>query len=227
MENNNLNLNKALEDILTLKRLVDESQKEEAKSSYAEIVSENIGIFTHFLALAGCVSLLAFEFTSSLTVTEMLLVTKQETNLQLYGIGSLAYILFLLVGVLYFILWRAAGKVGMSFEIFVRKNFSYLKNMNLLSDLFVKFCFASSLLLAQKPEWFAAMLVLFTADYLIQGRFFYLSIKLSYLLGIACLAFAFIEFYFQMNSVVWPLLIFTGLTLLSLTQLYLSRRKEA
>lgn len=221
----NTNLNKALEDVLTLKRLIDESQTLQARSTKVGVITANASGITHMIALAGCASMIALELFSSPTVTEMVLITKQEPNLQIYGIGSLAYILFLLVGVLYFILWRAAGTAGVPFETYVRKNFSYLKNMNLLSDLFVKFCFASVLILAQKPEWFAPMLVLFTADYLIQGRFFHLSVKISYLLGIACLIFSFTEFYFQMSSVLWPLLIFAGLTSLSLTQLYLSRNK--
>lgn len=225
MESTKNNLNKALEDVLTLKRLINETESIQPKSNGA--MTTKTGRITHIIAITGCVGLIAAEIFSAPTITEVVLLTKQETNLQFYGIASIAYILILLVGLLYYIVWRAAGALGLSLEQFVSKNFSYLKNMNLLSDLFVKFCFASALLLAQKPEWFAPMLVLFTADYLIQGRFFYFSVRTSYLLGITCIAFSAIEFYFQMSSVLWPLVIFAGLSLLSLMQLFLSQRKAS
>lgn len=227
VEDTNSNLNKALEDVLTLKRLINESETIQSKSNSIGAITTKTGRITHLIAITGCVGLILAEFTASPSITEIILLTKQEPNLQLYGIASIAYLLILLVGLLYFILWRAAGSLGLTLEEFVRKNFSYLKNMNLLSDLFVKFCFASALLLAQKPEWFAAMLVMFTADYLIQGRFFYFSVRTSYLLGVACIAFSAVEFYLQMSSVLWPLVIFAGLSLLSLLQLFLSQRKAS
>ncbi len=225
MESTNNNLNKALEDVLTLKRLINETESIQSKSNSIGAITTQTGRITHIMAITGCIGLLLAECFGSPSITEMVLLTKQEANLQLYGIASIAYLLILLVGLLYFVLWRAAGSIGLKLEEFIRKNFSYLKNMNLLSDLFVKFCFASALLLAQKPEWFAAMLVLFTADYLIQGRFFYFSVRTSYLLGITCIAFSATEFYLQLSSVLWPLVIFGGLSSLSLMQLSLSQRK--
>lgn len=225
MENTNTNLNKALEDVLTLKRLINESETVQSNSNSMATLSSQTGVLTHVIALMGCFGLIIAELTMSPSITEIILLTKQEPNLQYYGIGSIAYMLIFLVALLYFIVWRAAGSAGLKLDDFIRKNFSYLRNMNLLSDLFIKFCFASVLLLTQKPEWFAGMLVLFTADYLIQGRFFYFSVRASYLLGMACIAISALEFYMQFSSVLWPLVIFVSLTVLSLSQIFLNQRK--
>ena len=75
-------------------------------------------------------------------------------------------------------------------------------------------------------EWIAPMLALFTGDYLIQGRFFNLPLKLSLFLGIACVLVAAGMYLKGIIFVFWPLLLFVAVNLISLALLVRSRMKD-
>jgi len=55
---------------------------------------------------------------------------------------------------------------------YIVRNFIYIKNLSLISDLLMKFIALSLAILAGKPEWIAPLLAAFTGDYLLQNRFF-------------------------------------------------------
>jgi hypothetical protein len=83
----------------------------------------------------------------------------------------------------YLIVWRNAQLAGEELSAFIRRNFRYLSFATLTSDLFIKFSAVSLVILAQRPDWVAPILIACTGDWLIQGRGFMLPVKISIPLG--------------------------------------------
>lgn len=174
----------------------------------------------HILALLSALGLVWMELQSTYpTISESFEATKLHRSMQMQEIGFIAYILLVLCIGLFFILWRASKHAGTSFETFIQKNFNFMRNIDLLSDLLIKFCFISVLFLSDKTEWISALLVLFIADFLIQGKVFRFSLKFSYTLGIILLTTAFYQFHAGLHNIKIALGLFVAVTALSLAQI--------
>lgn len=225
MIQNTESIHQAIEDISMIRRVLESAQKGTFHSQYLQGITFKVNFIIQLVALIGCAGLFLIEVFSSLSVTQILLATQYERELQIYSVGCMAYALAVLLGTLYFILWRASKYSSLNLESFILKNFSYLKNLSLFMDLLVKLCVTTLLLLAQKPEWIAPIFLLFTADYLIQGRFFTLPLKVGFGLGVVCLIAAFIQYSLHSATFIWPILAFGSTTLLSLMLLMINQRK--
>jgi hypothetical protein len=126
---------------------------------------------------------------------------------------------------LYFIVWRSSRASEQEFSGYVAKNFRYLRSLSLVADLLVKFIVFSLVMLAPRPEWIAPLLVVFIADYLIQGRFFHFPVKVSLAMGLGCLLIAAFMYFYPMILLLWPLLLFVVIGGLSGFMLIRARRE--
>ena len=87
---------------------------------------------------------------------------------------------------LYVLVFRASRRAQEDFPRFVSRNFAYLKNLSLLSDLLVKVAALAVVIHLGQPRWLAPLLVLFVGDFLLQGRFFALPLRPSLGVGLLC-----------------------------------------
>jgi hypothetical protein len=118
-----------------------------------------------------------------LTLTRLLTLAAGSPALSTAVVGALGIFLATMSVGLYAILWVGARKDGEQLSEYVARNFRTLSAMSFLSDLAIKFSGLAISIMAQHPEWVAPLLLLFTADYLFQGRFFVLSLGSSLVLG--------------------------------------------
>jgi hypothetical protein len=107
------------------------------------------------------------------------------------------------------------------------RNFQYLRNLSLVSDLVVKFIPLSLLVLGGHSEWVAALLSLYIADYLVQGRFFSLPTRAALLLGVVSVMAAGAQYLTHSVQLLWPLVHFSVLTALSLLALASAKREAS
>ena len=120
---------------------------------------------------------------------------------------------------LYFIIWCTARIEGESFESFAGRNFSYLSFLGFLSDLFVKFCAVSLVILAGRADWVAPLLMIFLSDYLIQGRFFVLPVRLGLLLALLLIMLGVLQCLLWYGTVLLPLGAFILLSVMTIIYL--------
>ena len=139
----------------------------------------------------------------------------------------MAMMLLLLLSCLYFTVWRAARKEGEDFTGYAARNFRYLRNLSFLSDLLIKFVVLALLIMAPKPEWIGPMLLAFTADYLIQGRFFVLPPAISLPAALVCLGLAVYQFSLGSTVLILPLVVFIVCAIASLLTVIRSMKRNA
>lgn len=166
------------------------------------------------------------ELFTSGAMTETLGSGHQNLELKFFGIGLMAFIIVGLVLVLYFVVWRAARHNGEEPGAYIRRNFLYMYQLSLVSDLLMKFICLALLLLADKALWIAPVLLAFTADYLFQARLFTLPSKVAAALGVLCLSLAAYQFYVGSGSLLLPLLTFSAVAGLSAGRLVLRYRNQ-
>lgn len=220
-------IHQAIDNISMIRRVLENASQGSIQSRHTQGVTNRANLIIQVVALFGCLGLFMIEAFSSLSVTDIFLATQYEKDLQIYTVGCMAYALAVLLGLLYFILWRASKHASVNLDSYIVKNFSYLKNLSLFMDLLVKLSVTMLLLLAQKPQWMAPLFMLFTADYLIQGRFFNLPLRMSFGLGAACIIGAFVQFSQQSANFMWPIVTFGSITILSLTLLIMNQRRSS
>lgn len=120
-------------------------------------------------------------------MTKTLMISNQPEAIKLYGIGFMGALLIGLLIPLYFVIWRAAKHNNEDVISYTARNFKYLKNLSFFSDLLMKFFGIALIVLADKPEWIAPLLIAYIGDYLLQQRFFTLPFKASAVLGLCVL----------------------------------------
>lgn len=209
----NETVQQALRDLQSIRSSIQRFQTQKKQdtglsSGYISLIIQ-IGLFS----LSSLV--LIFELLSNGLNTRMLFLSQNDANLRIVGIVNLGLFLACLCYALYFIMIRAAKRENSSVEEYVAKHFFYLRNLALFSDLFLKFVIFSAFILAGKPQWISPLLLLFTADYLAQGRLFTFSVRSALLLALLCNALAFWLFYMEISQLSIPLAIFAGIAALS------------
>lgn len=214
----------ALNEIIYLKKIVNQTASQTEKTHFVQKVQTKANLIIHSMALIACAGMIFVELVSSPSITEILQASHQEKSIQYYGIGFMTYVLFLLCSILYFIIWRGSRNAQISFEKFISQNFNYLKNVNLLSDLVIKLGFIAALLLAERPEWISVALTLFIADYLIQGRLFNFSLKTGYLLSASLLILTCLQIFFQKFHILIPLTSFCLMMVISMADIIKSHK---
>lgn len=127
------------------------------------------------------------------------------------GMMALGGFLVVVVACCYGFLYLEAREQQQSFNLFTARHFKFFSSLSLISDLTLKYAVFFILVFAVKPEWIAATLMLFTADFVLQGRFFVLPASVTLIAGSTCLAIGISMFIISITSLVWPLAAFAGL----------------
>lgn len=225
MSTANFDVQKALADIALIRRTLDQSEQDQLDSRLVGITLE-ANLLLQAMAFASALLLILLEIMSGNAITHTLMTGGQLDEFRRFGIGMMGFILVGLLVALYFVLWRAALHSGENVSAYITRNFRYVKNLSLISDLLMKFITLALLLLANRPEWVAPVLLAFTGDYLLQGRFFTFPTRTSVVLGLACVAGALAQFFSQSPSLLIPLAAFALVAGLSTARLALRQQRQ-
>ena len=215
----------AASDLAIIRRAIEKAADRDP-SIPAHSTAMDAGFIAQGLCLVIGVALLVFELVSGHEMTEIMMLSARDQELGWLGLAQVALAGLTLLMCIYFLAWRAARHSGQSFNDYLVRNFQYLRNLSLVSDVLVKFVPLSLIVLAGRPEWVAPVLSLYIADYLVQGRFFTLSTRVSLVLGGASVIAAAGQYAGQSPQLVWPLLHFCVVGAASMLYL-LSARREA
>lgn len=225
MSRADFDVQKALADIALIRRTLDQSEQDPLDARLVGVTLE-ANLVLQAVAFVSALLLVALEILSGNTITHTLMTGGQIDEFRRFGIGMMGFILVGLLVALYFVLWRAALYNGENVSAYIARNFRYVKNLSLISDLLMKFITLALLLLANKPEWVAPVLLAFTGDYLLQGRFFTFPTKTAVVLGVACVAAGLAQFFSQNPSLLIPLAAFALIAGLSTARLALRQQQQ-
>ena len=223
MADEQLNVRKAIADVELIRRVLDQVDQAQSRPAAPTAglfgVTLTANIILQSLALTGTGVLLLVEVLGDGILTRTLMLGRQSPDLSLIGIGLMGSILVGLVILLYFIIWRAARHNGEEFNAYIVRNFRYARLLSYLSDLLMKFTAVALVLLAGRPEWIPPLLLVFTGDYLVQGRLFTLPTRTAVLLGALCIAIGLFQFVAGLESLIPPLAVFSAIASVSIGRL--------
>lgn len=225
MNNTKFDIQNALADIALIRRTLNQADQDQMDTRLVGVTLD-ANLLLQTLIFVSALALFLVEIVSDNAIIQTLMAAGQVDDLRHFGIGLMGFILVGLLITLYFVLWRAALHNGESIQSYITRNFKYVKNLSLISDLLMKFITISLLMLAGKAEWIAPVLMAFTGDYLLQGRFFTLPTKTSAVLGIGCLVAAFAQFASNSHALLMPLGVFTLIAGMSLARIAIRYQKQ-
>lgn len=225
MNSTNFDIQKALTDIALIRRALNQTDQDQMDARLVGVTLD-ANLLLQAVAFVSALALFLIEIISDNAITQTLMTGGQIDEFRRFGIGFMGFILVVLLITLYFVLWRAALHNGENMRSYITRNFKYVKNLSLISDVLIKFITLSLLLLAGKAEWIAPVLMAFTGDYLLQGRFFTLPTKTSALLGIGCLVAAFAQFVSNSHALLLPLGVFTFIAGISTARLAIRYQQQ-
>lgn len=214
-------LQQAVQDLALIRRAIEQSGK--ADSATGTWIVKKAQLLVQGLALACALLLVGYELFTQRGLSWDLELSRMDHEIAWMGLFQIAAALPFLLAALYFVAWRSALHSERTLSEFLEKNFTYLRNMGFVSDLFVKFVMLSLSLVSGHGEWVPALLFLFLGDYLLQGRFFTLPVLASLFLGPLCFVAAGVMYIQASTMLLWPLLAFCALTSLSLTAISMRR----
>ena len=220
----NITIKNAVNDLVVIRRAIEKAGNQDTGVP-PNAFAVDAGLLFQGICLLITAALIVFELVSSGSMTSIMMMSANNTEFGLLGLMQVAMVMVTLLMCLYFIVWRASRHSGQSFQDYIIRNFQYLRNLSLISDLLTKLIPLSLVVLAGHPEWVAPLLSLYIADYLVQGRFFSMSARVSLVLGMLALGAAIGQYLLHSANLLWPLLLFAGATVVSL--LYLVRERLA
>ncbi len=202
-------IQKAISDLDILRKILESSEDAipSRVTRHANLII--LGTATILSSLA-----LTYEYFHS-GISYLLKYSRNDTEIKLASIYSMAYILTVTLSTLYYIIWRAARHEEEDISKYIAKNFGYLKNLSLISDLLLKFTTVSLLIVSGNSQWVSPLLLLFIGDYLIQGRVFVMPLLSNMILGTLCIAGAGLQIYMGATNFILPLAVFSILCLIS------------
>ena len=224
------NFQEALRDLSTIRRIMRHVAST-AGGLRLGVAAIDAAVTIHAIALVFAVAFLIhdlglYPFSGPpLGVTALLTLSVDHLFLRVFLIGAAAILLFMLSVGLYIILWSAARKDSEEISDYVIRNFASFSALSFLSDLSIKFSAIAIAVAAKRPEWVSPLLLLFTADYLFQGRFFSLPFKLSLALGALTTIIGATQLFRGNPSLSAALSVFVAITIISMG--YLIRRKKS
>ncbi|MEK9786374.1 MAG: hypothetical protein VW546_10230 [Gammaproteobacteria bacterium] len=226
MASEELDIRKAIADVELIRRVLNQAKNEPVEAPHVDLlgvtVTANLVIQTVAVALAG--ALLLTEALGQRYLSRLLELGAAAPDLRLLGIALIAGLLVGLVILLYLVIWRAARNSGEDFNQYLVRNFRYARLLSYLSDLFIKFVAVSLLILGGHTAWIGPLLLVFTGDYLIQGRLFTLSTRVAIGLGAFCIVAGLVQFFMGMVSLLPALVFFTAIGAASMGRLIRIRK---
>lgn len=218
-------LQRAVNDLAMVRRAVERAQVERGQvSERSAQVTRDANLMLHIIALATVLGLLAFEAVTH-ELSTALLWSAAEPQLRRLEVLQIGASLPIFLGFFYFVVWRAVRRSDEGWSAYVARNFQYLRNLTFVADLFVKFVVLALLMEARHPQWVAPLLTLFVGDYLLQGRFFVLPVRVAFALGVVTVALAAVQFQAGASSLVGSFAVFGAVTATSLGYLVLLGRR--
>jgi hypothetical protein len=218
-------LQQVINDVAAIRRALAPAPANDGRA-----VSEGsapVHIWLHALVLIGAALILALDLVGGHAQTEALLYSASDPQFMMLSLVQSGGVLAVIVGAIYFLVWRGAQRAGESFEQFVTRNFRYLRSLSFVSDTLVKFTCLAVAIVAKRPDLTPPLLFVFMADYLVQGRLWVLPPRLSLGLASACLAGAAAQVAAGSALMGWPLGAFVGISALSLALLVGRARRIA
>lgn len=212
MASEELDIRKAIADVELIRRVLNQAENQPVEAPHVDLlgvtVTANLVIQTVAVALAG--ALLLTEALGQRYLSRLLELGATAPDLRLLGVALIAGLLVGLVILLYLVIWRAARNSGEDFNQYLVRNFRYARLLSYLSDLFIKFVAVSLLILGGHTAWIGPLLLVFTGDYLIQGRLFTLSTRVAIGLGAFCIVAGLVQFFMGVVSLLPALVFFTA-----------------
>ncbi|HUB09722.1 MAG TPA: hypothetical protein VMB50_22140 [Myxococcales bacterium] len=220
-------LQQAVNDLAMVRRAIDRAHSERGQTlERSSRLTSNANFMLQLTSLLLALGLLAFDASTHLLTGPLLESARWSREGQLYLLVQTGASLPLLVGSAYLIVWMAARRSDEGWDAYVARHFKYLRNLSLIGDLFVKFVVLALLVEARHPEWIAALLTLYLGDYLVQGRFFVLPLRLGLAMGLGAMGLAILQLWLGSASLVWPLLIAFVISSSSAAYLALRNRRR-
>lgn len=193
---------RAINDLATIRKAVETTGGDSHTPQDRTTIGANLTLQITAFVLA--IGMLIWELVSGHLNTMILNLSAHDRDLRVSNIVIIGALLLMLVGALYLVVFRASRATKKDFSKFIARNFSYLKNLSLLSDLLIKFAVLSLMIHVGQPRWVAPLLFAFIGDYLIQGRFFTITLRLSLVLGLLCFISGGIQAYLGLSLLSWP-----------------------
>ena len=226
MASEELDIRKAIADVELIRRVLNQAENQPVDAPHVDLlgvtVTANLVIQTVAVALAG--ALLLTEALGQRYLSRLLELGATAPDLRLLGVALIAGLLVGLVILLYLVIWRAARNSGEDFNQYLVRNFRYARLLSYLSDLFIKFVAVSLLILGGHTAWIGPLLLVFTGDYLIQGRLFTLSTRVAIGLGAFCIVAGLVQFFMGVVSLLPALVFFTAIGAASMGRLIRIRK---
>lgn len=214
------NLEGALKDLSSIRRIM--SQVATARGNPLSAPgSTNVSLFIHVMALVFSCALLIQELGLSPfrggEVSASLVLQYSVASHLLRGvlIASIGVFLATLCIGLYAVLWTVARREQEDLSVYVARNFRSFSTLSFLSDLLVKFSGVAITIATGHPEWLSPFLLLCIADYLFQGRFFHLPVRVSFVAALVSLVVAGEQLYTKSAMLFPSILVFVVTTAIS------------
>jgi len=208
-------IQQALQDLALIRRAVDQAQRPGARSANQAKLA--------FLGVLGVVAslLTAYELWGSTPMSGIMMASREDSEIGRLGLLQVLAAIPAFAMCIYFLAWRASAHEEKELRAFLAAHFSYLRNLGLVWDLFIRFVCVSIPVLAGHAEWVPPLCTLFVGDFIFQGKFFPLPLRVSLVLGVACASAAAAQVWLHSASLLWPLIAFLLASALSIAHLLL------
>jgi hypothetical protein len=215
-------IERALRDVSDIKLAIDRVGR--GRKFGGVTIPSKLHLIIHLVLSVNVFTLILLEIFRYPSMTEVLYYTYILEDLRWICIGVIGLVLVTLVSAFYIAVRRAARKEGEEFSSFISRNFVYLQNLSFISDLLLKFIVIALVMVAKRPDWVASILLMFTGDYLIQGRLFILPLRTALLCGVLCILSGIIQLMFFNGELVYAFAAFFLVSAMSARHIHVVRK---
>ena len=191
----------AIADLNAIRNALDRAEAKQQKGSFTPGTLHR-ALYLTLIAISCAV--LAMEILHIFPVTAALYATHYSWTLRYMTISGMALVLILILLVFYGLTHHVARKSGESLQEYNQRNFATISSIAFLSDLLIKFVGLSVVVLSGRGDWVAALLVIYTGDYLLQGRLFLIPVQYAIPAGIFCFTIGTLQLLFWTGWIYWP-----------------------
>ena len=201
----------AIENLAAIRGAIDPARIETRRMSRT-----HAHLILQALLFAIAILFTLIEVFTGHQMTGFLRAADQQVEFFWYSVAYMAVFLTLSSGTVAMIFVRSAKMTGDGFYDFTDRHFRSFSDLSFFSDLGLKWVTLVALLAAGKSVWIAPILFLFTCDYLLQRRFVKMPNAWTHALAICSLVAAGVQFILGSALLLWPLLGFSLISLVSL-----------
>jgi hypothetical protein len=192
------------------------------RSAVADLTDTSLSL--NIVVLAAVLAISVIELITG-TIHASLQVAEISSAFQWLGITEIGSVLLIATAGLYLLILVGAKRSHLSLTAYLERHFPRLQLLSLCSDLLIKFLIFCVLLLAKGAPYVPVILLLFTADYLIQRRLFVLPNLVGIVLATLALGLALLMLRFNSMQVLFSLSYFAVVSTMSTGWILWERRK--